>query len=57
MYGQNIHEPRRTKPIENMGARALWPVLHSEGERNAECDPSWADHYYDQGTHDTAASM
>ena len=26
-------------------------------ERNAECDPSWADHYYGQGTHDTAASM
>ena len=29
----------------------------STGERNAECDPSWADHYYGQGTHDTAASM
>ena len=23
-------------------------------ERNAECDPSWAHHYYGQGTHDTA---
>lgn len=24
-------------------------------ERNAECDPSWAHHYYGQGTHDTAS--
>ena len=40
-------------------ARVKPKSQQARGERgmNAECDPSWADHYYGQGTHDTAASM